>query len=143
MYAKIVDGAVEAYPYTVADLKSDNPSTSFPATVTDALLQGYKMYPVTQSDLPEHDGLISYVEEATPTLVDGAWTQTWQVKNYELSIQQRNVRQERDKLLFETDYLALSDTTLSSEMAAYRQALRDVPAQAGFPASVTWPTKPS
>jgi hypothetical protein len=101
------------------------------------------MYPVTQSDLPEFDGLISYVEEATPTLVDGAWTQRWQVKNYELEIQQRNVRQERDKLLFETDYLALSDTTLSSEMAAYRQALRDVPAQAGFPTSVTWPTKPS
>ena len=143
MYAKIVDDAVAAYPYTVSDLKSDNPSTSFPATMTDALLQSYKMYPVTESDLPDHDGLISYAEEATPTLVDGAWTQTWQVRDYELATQQSNVRQERDKRLFETDYLALSDQTLSAEMTAYRQALRDVPAQAGFPASVTWPTKPS
>jgi hypothetical protein len=52
------------------------------------------------------------------------------------------VRLERDKLLAETDYLALSDTTLSSDMAAYRQALRDITGQSGFPTDVTWPTKP-
>lgn len=52
------------------------------------------------------------------------------------------MRSERNSLLAETDYLALSDTTLSSDMAAYRQALRDVTSQAGFPTSVTWPTKP-
>ena len=143
MYAKIVDGAVAVYPYTIALLKADHPNTSFPEAMTDAMLQAHGMYSVASSSHPDHDAAIQSVEEATPTLVDGQWTQTWQVKNYELSIQQRNVRQERDKLLFETDYLALSDTTLSSEMAAYRQALRDVPAQAGFPASVTWPTKPS
>lgn len=53
-----------------------------------------------------------------------------------------SVRSERNILLAETDYLALSDTTLSSDMAAYRQALRDVTSQAGFPSNVTWPTKP-
>lgn len=52
------------------------------------------------------------------------------------------IRAKRNSLLAETDYLALSDTTLSSDMAAYRQALRDVTSQAGFPTSVTWPTKP-
>lgn len=52
------------------------------------------------------------------------------------------IRTKRNSLLAETDYLALSDTTLSSDMAAYRQALRDVTSQAGFPTSVTWPTKP-
>jgi len=31
---------------------------------------------------------------------------------------------------------------MSSDMTAYRQALRDLPAQAGFPFSVTWPAKP-
>lgn len=51
-------------------------------------------------------------------------------------------REKRNSLLAETDYLALSDTTLSSEMSAYRQALRDVTSQAGFPTNVTWPTKP-
>jgi len=52
------------------------------------------------------------------------------------------VRNKRNALLIETDYLALSDTTLSSDMAVYRQALRDITSQAGFPANLTWPTKP-
>ena len=52
------------------------------------------------------------------------------------------IRAKRNSLLAETDYLALSDTTLSSDMATYRQALRDVTSQAGFPSNVTWPTKP-
>ena len=52
------------------------------------------------------------------------------------------IRAKRNSLLAETDYLALSDNTLSSDMAAYRQALRDITSQSGFPASVTWPTKP-
>lgn len=52
------------------------------------------------------------------------------------------IRAKRNSLLAETDYLALSDTTLSSDMAAYRQALRDVTSQVGFPSNVTWPTKP-
>tara|TARA_E500000318_G_scaffold46260_2_gene43650 strand:- start:3116 stop:3379 length:264 start_codon:yes stop_codon:yes gene_type:complete len=51
-------------------------------------------------------------------------------------------RIERDSLLAETDYLALSDNTMSAAMIAYRQALRDITDQTGFPTSVTWPTKP-
>jgi hypothetical protein len=37
------------------------------------------------------------------------------------------IRQERNRLLSETDLYALNDRTMSSEMAAYRQALRDLP----------------
>jgi len=53
-----------------------------------------------------------------------------------------NVRRKRDQLLSETDWTALSDTTMSAEMSAYRQALRDLTAQEGFPYNVTWPVKP-
>ena len=53
-----------------------------------------------------------------------------------------SVRSERTILLAETDYLALSDNTLSSDMSTYRQALRDITSQAGFPTDVTLPTKP-
>jgi hypothetical protein len=53
------------------------------------------------------------------------------------------VRNLRNILLAETDYLALSDNTLSSDMSTYRQALRDITSQAGFPTDVTWPTKPT
>lgn len=56
-----------------------------------------------------------------------------------------NVRAERDRLLAETDFYALSDVTMSAEMTTYRQALRDITAHANFPNDLEdsdWPTKP-
>jgi len=52
------------------------------------------------------------------------------------------VRNHRDQLLQATDWQALSDNTMSEAVTTYRQALRDVPDQGGFPFSVVWPTKP-
>jgi hypothetical protein len=52
------------------------------------------------------------------------------------------LRHKRSKLLAETDYLALADATLTDEMRAYRQALRDLPANTTDPANPVWPTKP-
>jgi len=48
----------------------------------------------------------------------------------------------RDNLLLETDKYAVGDRSMSDEMRNYRQALRDVPQQSGFPDNITWPTKP-
>ena len=53
------------------------------------------------------------------------------------------LREKRNNLLAETDHLALADATLTDEMRAYRQALRDLPANTIDPANPTWPTKPS
>jgi len=53
------------------------------------------------------------------------------------------VREERDAKLTATDWMANSDVTMSDAWRTYRAALRDVPAQAGFPNSITWPTEPS
>lgn len=55
---------------------------------------------------------------------------------------EEQIRSERDQLIAMTDWWATSDRTMSAEETLYRQALRDVPSQAGFPADVTWPTKP-
>ena len=52
------------------------------------------------------------------------------------------LRTKRNQLLAETDYLALADHTLSAEMTAYRQALRDLPANTTDPANPVFPTKP-
>tara|TARA_R110000796_G_scaffold114956_1_gene226894 strand:+ start:839 stop:1120 length:282 start_codon:yes stop_codon:yes gene_type:complete len=53
------------------------------------------------------------------------------------------VRKQRDRLLSDTDWMALSDSpVMSPDWATYRQALRDVSAQTGFPYDVNWPTKP-
>ena len=53
-----------------------------------------------------------------------------------------DLRQLRNQLLAETDYLALADATLTDEMRAYRQALRDLPANTADPANPVWPIKP-
>ena len=52
------------------------------------------------------------------------------------------LRQKRNRLIAETDYLALSDATLTDEMTTYRQTLRDLPANTTDPANPVWPTKP-
>ena len=52
------------------------------------------------------------------------------------------VRARRDALLAASDHMALADR-ITDEWRTYRQDLRDVPAQAGFPTSVTWPVEPS
>ena len=71
----------------------------------------------------------SLVETAAAELVtENAWSE---------------LRSKRSKLLAETDYLALSDATLSEDMRTYRQALRDLPANTSDPANPTWPVKPS
>ena len=55
------------------------------------------------------------------------------------------MRADRDRLLAETDFYALSVVTMSSDMTTYRQALRDLPSGKTTKAHVdgaTWPTKP-
>jgi hypothetical protein len=55
-----------------------------------------------------------------------------------------SVRNYRAELLAETDWTQLADVpqAIKDLWATYRQALRDVPQQAGFPENVTWPQKP-
>ena len=56
-----------------------------------------------------------------------------------------DLRQRRNRLLAETDYLALSDNTLTDSMTTYRQNLRDITnglSTVEDVNNVTWPTKP-
>jgi len=54
-----------------------------------------------------------------------------------------NARNQRDTLLTQTDWTQVADAPVDkAAWAAYRQALRDVPQQAGFPVTITWPEKP-
>jgi len=57
-------------------------------------------------------------------------------------ITEEQVRQYRNTFLAETDWWATSDRTMTDEQIAYRQALRNIPEQSGFPNDITWPTKP-
>lgn len=61
------------------------------------------------------------------------------------SAQAAEVRTERDYLLALTDWTQAADIPQATKekWAPYRQALRDVPAQSGFPAEIVWPVKPA
>ena len=53
------------------------------------------------------------------------------------------IRQERSAKLKECDWTQTSDSPVNKETwATYRQSLRDVPSQEGFPWTITWPTEP-
>lgn len=63
----------------------------------------------------------------------------------------RQLRQQRDQKLAQSDWMAVSDRTMTPEQIAYRQALRDMPANnpdvalddAGELINITWPTEPT
>lgn len=76
MYAKINNGNVEKYPYTISDLWGDNPNTSFPAQMPDERLQDFNVYRVESVEKPSV-GFDKNVTESTPILVDGKWKQVW------------------------------------------------------------------
>lgn len=69
-------------------------------------------------------------------------------KNHEPTIDElaSQVRMDRDRRIAETDYYMMpdypSDPNNIEEMKAYRQSLRDIPKQEGFPSKFTWPDVP-
>jgi len=152
MYVKITNGSVDTYPYSVGQLRRDNPNTSFPKQIPDEMLADYGVYPVTVSDQPSITARTQKVAmNATPTLVGSDWTISWttsdktadEVQEYDDATAATN-RAKRNNLLEDTDYLALTDVTLTAEMTAYRQSLRDITTHANWPnlADSDWPTKP-
>ena len=66
--------------------------------------------------------------------------QAWRDGAFDRAI--ARLRERRNNLLKATDFYALSDVTMSEDMETYRQELRDIPEQAGFPNSITWPDEP-
>jgi len=81
MHALITNGAVEKYPYSIGNLRKDNPQVSFPKNPTDETLAEYNVLPVKRADRPEVDSITQNLTEGTPALVDGVWTQIWVVSD--------------------------------------------------------------
>lgn len=100
---------------------------------------------VSNMDTPWHG--YSYTTYETVTQVpDGqvdvdAWAALVKQADYDTAA--ASVRAQRDKLIAATDWTVLGDAkTVKVDWKAYRQALRDVPEQAGFPYAVQWPMPP-
>ena len=152
MFVKITNGTVDQYPYTIGQLRRDNPNTSFPKNIPNSTLENHGVYPVTLLGATDYDPKTQKItRDDIPVLVDGNWTITKtvvdlsadEVTAYNNRIAAEN-REERDKRLAVTDWWSSSDLTMTTEQTNYRQALRDITTHVNWPHLVAddWPTKP-
>lgn len=143
MFVRVDDkDNVLRYPYTFGNIRMDFPNVSFPADVNDESINHLYVYRVQQTERPAYDDTVNTLVDSVE-LVNEKWVQKWIVENVNEELAILNVRRKRDRLLSETDWMALFDNVLTEEWAAYRQTLREVPQQIGFPFEVVWPVKPS
>ena len=147
MYIKLTDGVAKRY--TLRQLHKDNPNTSFPKEPTDTLLSGWDIYPYTQSDMPDCDEATQACDYLGLAETDGVYSENYVVRaktqtelDADAVLSESKVKSLRNEMLFETDWWAVSDRVTTDAEIAYRQALRDIPQQAGFPLDVVWPVKP-
>jgi hypothetical protein len=150
MYVLAVNGSIHRYPYSIAELKRTNAGTSFPAVPSNATLAEWNVYPVTDKPAPAYNPVTQNCVQINPTLQNGVWEMAWQVTSASATeiaerVQRKEaeVRQQRNELLSACDWTQLPDSPADHEAwATYRQELRDVTEQAGFPWEVQWPETP-
>ena len=148
---------------TIKQFKANYPNTSFPKEITVETLNSYGYDPVLLGEpatvTPPYEVSTRDGEEQ----IDGQWysrfvvgpiffgneesTAAEQEADYRAGVDAdtaRTVRKDRDNKLAQTDWTQLADSSADATVwATYRQALRDVPSQAGFPHDVTWPVEPT
>lgn len=77
---KIIDGQI-TYPYSIRQLRRDNPQVSFPREMPDERLADWGVYPVSKVEPPEYNPETQALEEGQPVQIDGVWTQVWNVRS--------------------------------------------------------------
>jgi hypothetical protein len=101
----------------------------------------------SQSDWDNNVRFISGVDENEVAIFTDTKPVTYaevtaKLSELEVDAKWYDIREKRNKLLAETDFYALSDVTMTTEMSNYRQALRDLPSSTSNPDDVVFPTKP-
>ena len=152
---------------TDSEFRAMFPDTGFPAQLTEAIINdfggdvvfegpqasGGNRYQYSQRQGVEQIGGKWYTKHVLgpiftdTTAEDGTVTTAAEheaaYKAIKDSEQAKAVRDDRNRRLAETDWTQVADAPVDqAAWAAYRQDLRDIPSQAGFPLNVSWPTKP-
>lgn len=155
MFIKLENELAVGYPLVQENMEYLFPDFNFNQIVTPAMVQslGYGIYEFSQQPSVER---YKKIVEGTPQLnpYNGIWFQNWEVVDKtpeeclaEDKEQEESIRRLRDGRLYMTDWSQLPDSPLSEEKKLeyknYRQALRDVSLQEGFPWNVQWPVDPS
>ena len=149
-YIHAQDTNVIEYPYSIEKLRSDNPETSFPAVMSEEELAEWGVFAVEEEITPAYNEQTESIDLQAPSLVNGLWLRAWLVTSASTEemeqrkiIKSAEVRRRRNRLLSETDYSQISDFQGSEaeklNFAQFRQQLRDLPQQEGFPFSYVWP----
>lgn len=129
---------------SVETFKVTHKNTLFPRILSDAVVQPFGYSVIRETKKPAHNELTHGVEFGEIEQVDGIWKQNWNI--VERPDAADRVRAERDRLLLECDWVVIKNTekgtNIPLEWEVYRQALRDIPDQEGFPYDIEWPTKP-
>jgi len=148
------------------EIRKLNPNVSLPKVWNKNVYEALGIDPVFETPQPEPSAAYkSWVRDGAEQDANDNWAQKWVERDmfsdttddgvtitkaeHEAAYQARldtdkakSVRSERDQKLKDTDWMGMSDVTMSADWATYRQALRDVPAQSGFPNTITWPDAP-
>lgn len=154
MFIKIENGIPVGHAVVEDNIRALFPDRTLPNLWTPqaAAEIGFGMYEFTQIPVVPN---LKKVIEVTPTLRDnGIYYQTWQVvdmteeeKVVATEQQKDRVRMERNFKLMNCDWTQLADAPLSVEQklgwTTYRQQLRDITTQSGFPWDITWPIPPT
>ena len=125
-------------------------NTSLPRTWTAATLAGLKLEPVFETPKPTIDRTQTARRNGIKKDSKGNWVTAWVVKDKtqeqldaETAQAAQSVRSQRDSLLAASDWTQVPDAPVDqAAWRTYRQALRDVTTQSGFPHEVTWPIAP-
>lgn len=150
-FAFIKDGSIDRYPVGLTEIRRKFPSVSFPENPQQQDLAGFDVIVVTGTPQPSIDTRTHRLEEGLPQKSGGQWRQAWNVvalsneeKQAIESGKASSVRSERNSRLASCDWTQLPDALVdASAWQLYRQALRDVPDQEGFPWGVEWPAQPA
>lgn len=159
MLAKIENGVVTQWPLGEHFIQTTNPNTSFAFPLNDETIAAFGFARFVYSDPETYDSEFQEAKEITPVLNGAVATQAWEiVEKYTTDqkasyIAQRDaeneitkaaqVRSERNGKLTVSDWTQVLDAPVNqTAWATYRQALRDVTGQEGFPWTIDWPTQP-
>ena len=133
---------------SVHALKTASPNVSFPDDLKEATLNGVGWDVVQEEAKPTTTVYQQAVRNGAVQDDIGRWKQSYELKTLDKTTVDNEkaieIRNERDLLLKETDWTQSRDVTLSNDAdyKTYRENLRNLPTQSGFPHNVVWPTKP-
>jgi len=143
MHIKLTNGTPTAY--SIGQLRRDNPQVSFSKHPSETTLAEYDVYPVNEIGRPEYDTRTHYLKQSDFYQVDGKWQVHYTPEQLPYDQVADTIRAERDELLRLTDWIVSksyeTQSPVPQEWVDYRQALRDIPQQEGFPFDVQWPEK--